>query len=214
MKSGIDSRIEREMDELLTEEKWQAILSNNSACDGTFFYAVRTTGIFCRPSCKSKAPKRENVAVFSVAEQALAAGFRPCKRCKPTGERLPDAEWVELMTRYMDNHLAEPVKLGHLAEVCHGSPYHLHRTFKKVTGITPVDYLQQQRVAKAKQDLLHTEQGVAEIGQSVGLPNTSYFITLFKSKTGYTPSQFRQLYQTQTQAGEEYISTKEASKYE
>ncbi|MFF2912491.1 bifunctional transcriptional activator/DNA repair enzyme AdaA [Paenibacillus sp. NPDC057934] len=214
MESPADSQTEHKMDELLTEEKWQAILSNNSACDGTFFYAVRTTGIFCRPSCKSKAPKRENVAVFAVAGQALAAGFRPCKRCKPTGERLPDAEWVELMTRYMDNHLAEPVTLGHLAEVCHGSPYHLHRTFKKVTGTTPVDYLQQQRVAKAKQYLLHTEQGVAEIGLSVGLPNTSYFITLFKRKTGYTPSQFRQLYKSETQAGEEYISTKEASTYE
>ncbi|MFC3746400.1 bifunctional transcriptional activator/DNA repair enzyme AdaA [Paenibacillus sp. GCM10012306] len=214
MESPADSGTEHKIDETLTDEKWQAILDNNSACDGTFFYAVRTTGIFCRPSCKSKAPKRENVAVFSVAGQALAAGFRPCKRCKPTGERLPDAEWVELMIRYMDNHLAEPVTLGHLAEVCHGSPYHLHRTFKKVTGITPVDYLHQQRVAKAKQYLLHTEQGVAEIGQSVGLPNTSYFITLFKRKTGYTPSQFRQLYRAQTQATEEYTSTKEALKYE
>ncbi|WP_246317066.1 bifunctional transcriptional activator/DNA repair enzyme AdaA [Paenibacillus agri] len=212
--SQIELQTEDKVDELLTEEKWQAILSNNAACDGTFFYAVRTTGIFCRPSCKSKAPKRENVAVFSVAEQALAAGFRPCKRCKPTGERLPDAEWVEIMTRYMDNHLTEPVTLGHLAEVCHGSPYHLHRTFKKITGITPVDYLQQQRVAKARQYLLQSEQGVAKIGQSVGLPNTSYFITLFKKKTGYTPSQFRQIYQATTQAAEDNISAKEASIYE
>lgn len=177
---------------LITEEQWQAILHSDAAYDDEFFYAVKTTGIFCRPSCKSKPPKRENACVFQNAEEAQAAGFRPCKRCKPTGERLPDKEWVEVMTQYLDNHYTEPLTLEMLAEVCHGSPYHLHRTFKKVTGVTPVDYIQHKRIAAASELLLNSDQAVGGIALRVGMPNTSYFITLFKRKTGYTPTQFRQ----------------------
>lgn len=197
------NRIEDE--EQMTEEQWQAILQNDVAYNDIFFYAVKTTGIFCRPSCKSKAPNRENACIFQNAEQALAAGFRPCKRCKPTGERLPDKEWVALMTEYIDHNYMAPLTLETLAEVCHGSPYHLHRTFKKVTGITPVDYIQQKRIAKASDYLLTTEQAVAEIALRVGLPNTSYFITLYKKKTGYTPTQFRQLNKQKVTLASDFI---------
>ncbi|OME17927.1 AraC family transcriptional regulator [Paenibacillus odorifer] len=197
------NRIEDE--EQMTEEQWQAILQNDVAYNDIFFYAVKTTGIFCRPSCKSKAPNRENACVFQNAEQALAAGFRPCKRCKPTGERLPDKEWVAVMTEYIDHNYMAPLSLETLAEVCHGSPYHLHRTFKKVTGITPVDYIQQKRIAKASEYLLTTEQAVAEIALRVGLPNTAYFITLYKKKTGYTPTQFRQLNKQKVTLASDFI---------
>lgn len=179
--------------EKMTEEQWQAILQNDAAYNDKFFYAVKTTGIFCRPSCKSKAPNRENARIFQNAEQALESGFRPCKRCKPTGERLPDKEWVAVMTEYIDKHYQESLTLETLAEVCHGSPYHLHRTFKKVMGITPVDYIQQKRIDQASEYLVSTERAVTDIGLHVGLPNTSYFITLFKKKTGLTPTQYRQL---------------------
>ncbi|MEK3864930.1 bifunctional transcriptional activator/DNA repair enzyme AdaA [Paenibacillus sp. FSL H7-0716] len=197
------NRIEDE--EQMTEEQWQAILQNDVAYNDIFFYAVKTTGIFCRPSCKSKAPNRENACVFQNAEQALAAGFRPCKRCKPTGERLPDKEWVAVMTEYIDHNYMAPLSLETLAEVCHGSPYHLHRTFKKVTGITPVDYIQQKRIAKASEYLLTTVQTVAEIAFRVGLPNTAYFITLYKKKTGYTPTQFRQLNKQKVTLASDFI---------
>lgn len=180
------------VENVMTEEQWQAILHNDATYDDKFFYAVKTTGIFCRSSCKSKPPKRENACVFQNAEEAQAAGFRPCKRCKPTGERLPDKEWVEVMTLYLDNHYTEPLTLEALAEVCHGSPYHLHRTFKKITGITPLDYIQQKRIAAASDYLRNSNQTVRGIASLVGLPNTSYFITLFKRKTGLTPTQFRQ----------------------
>lgn len=180
------------VENVMTEEQWQAILHNDATYDDKFFYAVKTTRIFCRPSCKSKPPKQENACVFQNAEEAQAAGFRPCKRCKPTGERLPDKEWVEVMTLYLDNHYTEPLTLEALAEVCHGSPYHLHRTFKKITGITPVDYIQQKRIAAASEYLRNSDQTVGGIALQVGLPNTSYFITLFKRKTGLTPTQFRQ----------------------
>ncbi len=135
----------------LSEEQWQAILTNDVSYDGEFFYAVKTTGIFCRPSCKSKPPKQENVRIFENAQEALSAQYRPCKRCKPTGERLPDKEWVSVMTEYIEHNFAEPLTLEILAETCHGSPYHLHRTFKKIMEMTPLDYIQHKRIEKASE---------------------------------------------------------------
>lgn len=181
--------------EMMTNEKWQAIINNDAAYNNQFFYAVKTTGIFCKPSCKSRVPKKENVRIFPSAEQALHANFRPCKRCKPTNEKLPDSEWVALITKYIDKNFMKKLTLETLADIAHGSPYHLHRTFKKVKGITPVEYIQGVRINAAKEYLIKTNQAIADISISVGMPNTPYFITLFKKKTGYTPAQYRQLHQ-------------------
>lgn len=175
----------------VSDEQWQAIADNDSAYDGQFFYAVKTTGIFCRPSCKSKVPIRENTCMFLTAEEALNAYFRPCKRCKPTGGRLPDEEWIDLVTTYIDSHYQESLSLDTLAQLSHGSPYHLQRIFKKVKGITPVYYIQQLRINAAKAMLRESNLPITEIAALVGLPNTSYFITLFKQKTGQTPETYR-----------------------
>ena len=177
----------------LTEAQWQAVILNNADYDGQFVYAVKTTRIFCRPSCKSRPPKREHVGMFYAPEEALQAGYRPCKRCKPTGGRLPDEEWIAGVAEYIDRNYAEPLTLQVLADVGHGSPYHLHRTFKRVLGMTPVAYIHRKRIEQAKQLLLSSDMPVTEIGPSVGLPNLSYFITLFKKKTGCTPTAYRQL---------------------
>ncbi|WP_136605132.1 bifunctional transcriptional activator/DNA repair enzyme AdaA [Paenibacillus dokdonensis] len=177
--------------EHLTDEKWQAIAENDESYDFKFFYAVKSTGIFCRPSCKSKLPNRGNVRIFQNAEQAIREEFRPCKRCRPTGERLPDREWVAVMTEYMDKNFAEALTLEVLADVCHGSPYHLHRTFKKIMSMTPTEYLQNIRIGKAQAYLLTSSLSVAEIATRVGFPHTSYFIALFKKKTGLTPADYR-----------------------
>ncbi|MEF3308804.1 bifunctional transcriptional activator/DNA repair enzyme AdaA [Paenibacillus sp. GYB004] len=175
----------------LSAEQWQAVVNNDTTYDGQFFYAVKTTGIFCRPSCKSRPPKQDHIGLFHTPEQAIAAGYRPCKRCKPTGRRLPDEEWISLVTDYIDNHYAEPLTLDTLAAICHGTPYHLHRTFKKVKGKTPVEYIQDIRIEKAKAELTRTSKPVSEVGHGVGLSNTPYFITLFKKKTGHTPASYR-----------------------
>ena len=182
-------------DNRLTDEKWQAIINNNVTYNNVFFYAVKTTGIFCKPSCKSRVPKRENVCIFQNVEQALQANFRPCKRCKPTNQKLPDSEWIAFVTNYIDNNLANKLTLEILADIAHGSPYHLHRTFKKITGVTSVEYIQQIRLNEAKKYLTQTNKTIAEISKCVGLPNTPYFITFFKDKTGHTPAQYRRLHQ-------------------
>lgn len=183
--------------EPVTDEQWQAIINNEAAYDGQFYYAVKTTGIFCRPSCKSRPPKRDNIGYYLTIDQALAAGFRPCKRCKPTGRRLPDEEWVALVTEYIDRNYKEMLTLVTLATICHGTPYHLHRTFKKVMDITPLDYIQQVRIESAKKILISSPTPIAEVGASVGLSNTPYFITLFKKKTGHTPKGYQSWHKQQ-----------------
>ncbi|MBA2875439.1 bifunctional transcriptional activator/DNA repair enzyme AdaA [Thermaerobacillus caldiproteolyticus] len=177
----------------MTDEIWQAIVHNDSSYDDKFFYGVKTTGIFCRPSCKSRPPKKENVRIFQNAQQALSENFRPCKRCKPTGQRLPDEEWVAQITQFIDTNYSETLTLKTLANMCHGSPYHLHRTFKRIKGITPAEYIRQTRISKAMQYLTTSGKTIAEISLLVGIPNTAYFITLFKKETGYTPTDYRQL---------------------
>ncbi|WP_040948849.1 bifunctional transcriptional activator/DNA repair enzyme AdaA [Gorillibacterium massiliense] len=175
----------------LTDEKWRAIVTCDAASDGAFYYGVKTTGIFCRPSCKSKEPIRDNVRIFEHADAALQAGFRPCKRCRPTGVRLPDEEWVGEIVRYIRSHLHEVLSLRVLGEMCHGSPFHLQRTSKRITGKTPMEYVQQVRIEQAAAALRRSDKSLAEIAAAVGIPNTAYFITLFKKITGYTPADYR-----------------------
>ncbi|PIK32442.1 AraC family transcriptional regulator [Bacillus siamensis] len=176
---------------ILTDEKWNAIIHNDVSYDGVFYYAVKTTGIFCRPSCKSRVPNKENVLVFDTAEAAIKRHFRPCKRCRPNGLRLPDEEWVAQITEYIDGHYHEPLTLSILADMCHGSPYHLQRTFKKIRGISPIEYIQKKRLAKAGDLLMHTDKTVMEIALTVGFPNTAHFATLFQKRTGSSPTEYR-----------------------
>lgn len=175
----------------VTNEYWQAIIHNDSTYDDKFFYAVKSTGIFCRPSCKSRIPNKNNVRIFLKAEQALHENFRPCKRCKPNGLTLPNEEWVEQIKEYIQKHYCDVLTLDLLAEICHGSPYHLQRTFKKIVGISPIEYIQQFRIKKATEYLLHTNQSIMEISTDVGIENPEYFAILFKKKTGFTPTEYR-----------------------
>ncbi|WP_184404111.1 bifunctional transcriptional activator/DNA repair enzyme AdaA [Geomicrobium halophilum] len=178
-------------DMTIKNEYWIAIVMNDASYDDLFFYGVTSTGIFCRPSCKSRVPNKENVRIFKNAELAIAEAFRPCKRCKPDGLQLPDEEWISHIVEWIDTHFQEPLTLEILAEMSHGSPYHLQRTFKKMKGMTPNEYIQGVRLAKAVEYLKNTDMSVTEIGSSVGFSNTAYFITWFKQRMKRTPANFR-----------------------
>lgn len=177
---------------IITDEKWQAITTNDANYNGIFFYAVKTTRIFCKPSCKSRVPRKENVTIFKTAEEALNEGFRPCKRCKPTNEKLPESAWVSEIIRYINKNYRQKLTLEVLSEISHGSPFHLQRTFTKITGMSPTQYTQLVRVNKACQMLKRTDYTIMEIAERVGIPNTPYFTTTFKKVTGCTPTMYRQ----------------------
>ncbi|RKP58012.1 helix-turn-helix domain-containing protein [Cohnella endophytica] len=175
----------------MNDEYWQAIVLCDASYDGKFYYGVMTTGIYCRPSCKSRVPTRANVKVFRNAEQAIEESFRPCKRCKPDGGRLPSEEWVAQIASEIEKRYAEPVTLTSLAEQFHGSPYHLQRTFKRIVGVSPTDYLIRTRIARAKEMLSETDMPVMDVAFAVGIANLSHFSTRFLAQVGMTPTHYR-----------------------
>src|SRR5438445_8383296 len=118
--------------------QWEAVMSRDPNQDGRFVFAVSSTGIYCRPSCPSKRPRRENVTFFRAPQEAERTGFRECLRCRPksvTGN--PRQELVKSVCRYIEQHLDEPVTLAQLGKQFCQSPFHLQRTFKAVPVITP-----------------------------------------------------------------------------
>lgn len=186
----------------LNDELWQAIIRNDESYNGKFYYGVETTGIFCRPSCASRQPSRKHVRVFYTARDAIQAGFRPCKRCEPAEQLSPDESWVESAAFWLETHYAESLTLELLSEAMHRSPYYLQRTFKRVKGVSPADYLLQIRLQRAKRFLAETERSVADIGMAVGVQNAAYFATLFHKHTGLTPTEYRKQMQQAAQEEE------------
>ncbi|MHB1684381.1 MAG: bifunctional transcriptional activator/DNA repair enzyme AdaA [Bacilli bacterium] len=177
----------------MLEEQWNAIINCDSSYDGQFFYAVRTTGIFCRPSCKSRDPNRDNVLVFMTVDAAMEAGFRTCKRCRPDKFRWPAEELVHKTKEYIEEHYSEPLTLGGIAKALHISQYHLHHVFKRLTGLTPVEYLLQTRLAEANRLLEETNLNVTEVAVSVGFVSVAHFSTVFRKQLGQSPSAHRSL---------------------
>ena len=133
------------------EACWNAVLEHSSAADGTFWYGVRSTGIYCRPGCPSRRPKRENVSFHISPQAAEAAGFRPCKRCTP--ERVnAGAQAVAQAQRLLDTAETAPT-LGDLAAATGLSPFHLQRLFKAQLGVSPKQYALRQRSERLKEGL-------------------------------------------------------------
>jgi AraC family transcriptional regulator, regulatory protein of adaptative response / methylated-DNA-[protein]-cysteine methyltransferase len=139
--------------ELLDEEQcWQAVLTRDALADGTFVVAVHTTGIYCRPSCPARHPYREHDTFFKLPEEASAAGFRPCRRCHPNQVNQPDpqAELIEQVCHYIKTHLDAPLQLADLSQQFHLSQYHLQRTFKRIKGVTPRQFVESCRLGDFK----------------------------------------------------------------
>jgi AraC family transcriptional regulator, regulatory protein of adaptative response / methylated-DNA-[protein]-cysteine methyltransferase len=133
-------------------ELWSAVLSRDASRDGSFVFAVRSTGIYCRPSCPARRPRREQVSFFQVPEAAEQAGFRACRRCHPRRARTsdPQVELVQRICHAIDEHDEEPLTLKTLSAETGVSAHHLQRTFKDVMGITPRQYKENRRLAHFK----------------------------------------------------------------
>jgi AraC family transcriptional regulator of adaptative response/methylated-DNA-[protein]-cysteine methyltransferase len=170
---------------------WQAVLARDTAQDGKFVFAVSSTGVFCRPSCAAKRPRRENVTFYRRAEDAERAGYRPCLRCRPkaaTGN--PQLEAVKRICRYIEQHLDEPVTLSRLARVFGQSPFHLQRTFKAVLGVTPRAYADSCRMNQLKRNL-QAGHSVTRAMYDAGYGSSSRLYERTASQLGMTPDKYR-----------------------
>src|SRR6266545_4285557 len=125
---------------LTEDEKWKAVLARDATKDGAFVSAVRSTGIYCRPSCPARRPAREQVVFFDTADLAEAAGYRACLRCDPRGEKPDRGVLVKEICEYLDSETEAPVTLEALSSRFAISRYHLQRTFKRVMGVSPHQY--------------------------------------------------------------------------
>jgi AraC family transcriptional regulator, regulatory protein of adaptative response / methylated-DNA-[protein]-cysteine methyltransferase len=170
---------------------WDAITRRDPAFDGAFFFAVRTTGVYCRPSCASRAAKRENVSFYSSAAAAERAGYRACKRCRPDKLGVPDPK-VEAVKRACERIAAaeEAPSLGDLAARAGMSPFHFHRVFKKVAGVTPKAYAAQMKARRAA-DGLRTAETITEAIYDAGFNSSSRFYENAAARLGMTPSAVR-----------------------
>ena len=175
----------------LNDPRWAAVRARDSAADGAFFYSVKTTGVYCRPSCASRPARPENVGFYLTAADAERAGFRPCKRCKP--DQLPLAEQhaakVIDICRLIEN--AETVPgLKDLAHHAGLSAYHFHRVFKAATGLTPKAYAAAHRAKRVRHELDRGGSVTAAIFDA-GYNSNGRFYEQADAVLGMTPSNYR-----------------------
>jgi AraC family transcriptional regulator of adaptative response/methylated-DNA-[protein]-cysteine methyltransferase len=174
------------------ESYWQAVLERDGGSDGAFVYGVRSTGIYCRPSCPSRRPGRAQVQFFEVPEAAEAAGFRPCLRCRPRTLGLPEhlVEPVRQASRYIEANLDRSLTLSEVSAEVGLSPYHLQRTFRRVMGITPRQYAEARRLDSLKTQL-REGQSVTTALYDVGFSSSSRLYERAPEQLGMTPSAYR-----------------------
>lgn len=173
------------------DPRWQAVMRRDAAADGTYVYAVKTTGVYCRPSCPARKAKAENVRFFSSSVEAEAAGYRPCRRCRPSGPSpaQADAAVVAQACRLIEE-AEEPPKLGELAASAGMSPSHFHRRFKAIAGLTPRAYGAAQRARKVREQL-SGGGSVTSALYGAGFNSSSRFYENAGEVLGMTPTTFR-----------------------
>jgi AraC family transcriptional regulator, regulatory protein of adaptative response / methylated-DNA-[protein]-cysteine methyltransferase len=180
---------------MVEEQYWTAVAGRARAADGNFVYAVRTTGIYCRPSCPSRRPSRENVEFFPLPEAAEQAGYRACRRCRPQEQAAADPalERVRHACRIIEAALAEGEEgtppLGALAEQVGASPFHLQRLFKRHLGISPRQFADARRLTLVKK-LLRDGEGVADALYGAGYGSSSRLYERSDAQLGMTPASY------------------------
>jgi AraC family transcriptional regulator, regulatory protein of adaptative response / methylated-DNA-[protein]-cysteine methyltransferase len=172
------------------EERWAAVTRRDSRADGSFFYSVRTTGVYCRPSCPSRRARRENVAFHATGAEAERAGFRPCKRCRP--DRAPGEERAAAVARAcrLIETAEEMPDLDRLAEEAGLSRYHFHRVFKAATGVTPRAYAAARRADRLRAELTRSPSVTAAIYQA-GFGSSGRFYAASSEMLGMRPREYR-----------------------
>jgi AraC family transcriptional regulator of adaptative response/methylated-DNA-[protein]-cysteine methyltransferase len=168
-----------------------AVVARDRSSDGAFYYSVRTTGVYCRPSCPSRRANPKNVSFHQTAADARGGGFRPCKRCKPDQPfEQPHAAIVEEICRVIET-ADEPPKLAALANRAGISPYHFHRVFKAVTGVTPRAYAAAQRTKRLRSELEQGGRTVTDAIYAAGFNSGGRFYETSEQLLGMTPTDYR-----------------------
>jgi AraC family transcriptional regulator of adaptative response/methylated-DNA-[protein]-cysteine methyltransferase len=170
------------------QHKWQQVMARDARQDGRFVFAVRTTGIYCRPSCPSRRPRRESVEFFADPNQAERAGYRACLRCKPT-ELSSQAQYVARARQLLDN--AESVMtLSGLSKRVGLSPFHLQRLFKRATGLSPREYQSARRMQQVKSGLRNGDDVTTAL-YDAGFGSPSRLYEKAPQQLGMTPGEYR-----------------------
>lgn len=199
MDAGVDAKINANVDSDMEqnwkqdgEQNWHAVLDRNPRFDGVLFYAVTSTGIYCRPSCPARRPSPGNVKFFSSAGAAEHAGFRACLRCHPREDRVADGDAAvardvcDFVERNLDGTLSHKV----LAAALGLSDYQLQRTFKRVTGVSIGQYVEARRFSTFK-TALRAGQSVAEATYDAGYGSSSRIYESVGQRMGMTPATYR-----------------------
>src|SRR5712691_5027482 len=172
--------------------RWNAVVGHDHDADGLFVYGVRSTGVYCRPSCPSRRPRRDRVAFFETPAAAREAGFRACLRCKPDATASAPDPWIDKIRRacvYLSNVEGHPA-LATLAARLGGSPYHLQRNFKRLVGVSPREYAEACRLRKVK-GRLRQAADITGAMLDAGYGSSSRFYERAVPKLGMAPSVYR-----------------------
>ncbi len=174
------------------QEFWRAVLHRDRRFQHLFVYGVRSTGVYCRPTCASRRPRREQVRFFPGPEAAERAGFRACRRCHPRENALrdPQASLVQRACRYIDSHLEDAISLAVLSRETGVSPFHLQRTFKRVLGASPLQYARVRRLLSLK-SRLKSGDDVTSAMYASGYGSSSRLYEHAAGQLGMTPGAYR-----------------------
>ncbi len=173
------------------ELRWKAVVARDAGRDGQFVFAVSSTGVYCRPSCAARRPRRENVRFFAGPELAESAGYRACLRCRPKAfNGNTESDGVKLICRFIEQHLDESLTLDRLGKEFHQSPFHLQRRFKAVLGITPRAYADSCRLRLLKRNL-QAGDSVTRAMYDAGYGSSSRLYEKTASQLGMTPDKYR-----------------------
>jgi AraC family transcriptional regulator of adaptative response/methylated-DNA-[protein]-cysteine methyltransferase len=173
------------------DERWEALARRDRAADGAFFYSVQTTGVYCRPSCAARLPRRENVQFHASCADAERAGFRPCRRCRPNETSLAERQAAAVVkTCRLIEEAEEPPTLDELATAAGMSRFHFHRVFKAQTGLTPKAYADARRAERVRSELTQRAT-VTEAIYGAGFNSNGRFYDASADLLGMTPTAFR-----------------------